>query len=254
METTHTFQVLILLLVVISAVAVVARRIKVPPAILLVVTGAGLALVPGLPTVQLAPDLVLVLVLPPLVYSSAVAMSWKEFRFNLRPIALLAVGCVLFTAAAVATATHFCLDFPGRSASCSAPSFLPPTPSLPCRSRGECSFRGESWSCSKGREWRTTQLRLFSTVLRSPPSVSEPSRSARLREVSSQFSLARLSGALASAGSCFGSDAGSAIPRSRSCSRCSLRMRRIGPPSSSAGPACSQPSQPVSTSAGTACG
>ncbi len=112
METTHTFQILILLLIVISAVAVVARRLKIPPAILLVITGASLALVPGLPTVQLAPDLVLMLVLPPLVYSSAVAMSWKEFRFNLRPIALLAVGCVLFTAAAVAAATHWLLGFP----------------------------------------------------------------------------------------------------------------------------------------------
>ena len=67
---------------------------------------------PGLPTLQLAPDLVLVLVLPPLVYSSAVAMSWREFRFNLRPIALLAVGCVVFTTIAVAAATHWLLGFP----------------------------------------------------------------------------------------------------------------------------------------------
>ena len=109
---TETFQILILLLVVISAVAVVARRLEVPPAILLVITGVALALVPGLPTLELAPDLVLVLVLPPVVYSSAVAMSWREFRFNLRPIALLAVGCVLFTAAAVAAATHWLLGFP----------------------------------------------------------------------------------------------------------------------------------------------
>ena len=54
----------------------------------------------------------LVLVLPPLVYSSAVAMSWREFRFNLRPIALLAIGCVVFTTIAVAAATHWLLGFP----------------------------------------------------------------------------------------------------------------------------------------------
>ena len=69
---TETFQILILLMVVISAVAVVARRLDVPPAVLLVITGVGLALVPGLPTLQLAPDLVLVLVLPPVIYWSAV--------------------------------------------------------------------------------------------------------------------------------------------------------------------------------------
>ena len=109
---TQTFQILILLLVVISAVAVLARRLEVPPSILLVITGVGLALIPGLPTLQLAPDLVLVLVLPPLVYSSAVAMSWREFRFNLRPIVLLAVGCVVFTTIAVAAATHWLLGFP----------------------------------------------------------------------------------------------------------------------------------------------
>src|ERR1700687_2426181 len=104
-----TIQILVLLLVVIAAVAVVAARLKIPPAILLVLTGVVLALVPGLPTVELAPDLVLLMVLPPIVYSSAVAMSWSEFCFNLRPISLLAVGCVAFTTAATAAATHVML-------------------------------------------------------------------------------------------------------------------------------------------------
>jgi CPA1 family monovalent cation:H+ antiporter len=63
---TETFQILILLLAVISVVALVAKRLKIPPAILLVITGVGLALIPDLPTLQLAPDLVLVLVLPPI--------------------------------------------------------------------------------------------------------------------------------------------------------------------------------------------
>jgi monovalent cation/hydrogen antiporter len=108
----ETIQILVLLLVVIAAVAVAAARLKIPPAILLVLVGVVLALIPGLPPVTLAPDFVLLLVLPPLIYSAAVAMSWREFRFNLRPIALLAVGCVLFTAAATAAATHFLLGLP----------------------------------------------------------------------------------------------------------------------------------------------
>ncbi len=107
-----TIQILVLLLVVVAAVAVVAARLKIPPAILLVITGVALALVPGLPTVELAPELVLLMVLPPVIYSSAVAMSWNEFRFNLRPIALLAVGCVVFTTVAVAAATHWLLGLP----------------------------------------------------------------------------------------------------------------------------------------------
>ena len=104
-----TIQILVFLLIVIAAVAVVAARLKIPPAILLVITGVGLALIPGLPTVELAPELVLLLVLPPVIYSSAVAMSWREFRYNLRPISLLAVGCVVFTTIATAATTHWLL-------------------------------------------------------------------------------------------------------------------------------------------------
>jgi CPA1 family monovalent cation:H+ antiporter len=55
---------------------------------------------------------VLLVILPPLIYSAGVAMSWREFRFNLRPIGLLAVGCVVFTACAVAAATHYGLGLP----------------------------------------------------------------------------------------------------------------------------------------------
>jgi len=106
---TREIQTLLLLLIAIAAIGVVARRSKIPPAILLVLTGVLVALIPGLPAVRLAPELVLLLVLPPLIYSSAVAMSWREFRFNLRPISLLAIGCVVFTTIAAAAATHWFL-------------------------------------------------------------------------------------------------------------------------------------------------
>jgi Na+/H+ antiporter len=111
-EMTETFQILILLLAVISVVGLIAKRLKIPPAILLVITGVGLALIPDLPTLELAPDLVLVLVLPPIIYWDAVKMSWSEFRFNLRAITLLAIGAVVFTTVAVAAATHWLLGFP----------------------------------------------------------------------------------------------------------------------------------------------
>ena len=106
-----TLQTLVLLLVVLCAVAIAARHFRIPPAILLVLTGIVLALIPGLPKVELAPEIALLLVLPPLIYSSAVNMSWQEFRFNLRPISLLAVGCVLFTAVAVAAISRWLLGF-----------------------------------------------------------------------------------------------------------------------------------------------
>jgi Na+/H+ antiporter len=89
-----------------------ARRMHVPQSILLVVVGAALAYAPRFPAVRLHPDLVLLLLLPPLLYSSGVGMSWRGFKKNLRPIMLLAVGCVLFTASAVAAATHWLLHLP----------------------------------------------------------------------------------------------------------------------------------------------
>jgi CPA1 family monovalent cation:H+ antiporter len=106
-----TIQLFIVLLAAITAASVVALRVKVPPAIILVIAGVLLALVPGLPPVNLNPQFVLLFVLPPIIYSSAVAMSWREFKFNLRPISLLAVGCVLFTAFATAAVSHWLLGF-----------------------------------------------------------------------------------------------------------------------------------------------
>jgi CPA1 family monovalent cation:H+ antiporter len=109
---TATLQTLLLLLAVLVIVAVLARRLNTAPSILLVIAGVALALVPGLPRVELAPELVLLGILPPLIYSAGVAMSWREFRFNLRPITLLAFGCVVFTTCAVAAAAHWFLGMP----------------------------------------------------------------------------------------------------------------------------------------------
>src|SRR5476649_1043416 len=108
---TAIMQTLLFMLAVLAAVAVAAKRLNIAPSILLVVAGIGMALVPGLPKVTLAPEVVLLVILPALIYSAGVAMSWREFRFNLRPIALLAFGCVVFTTCAVAAAAHYLLNF-----------------------------------------------------------------------------------------------------------------------------------------------
>jgi CPA1 family monovalent cation:H+ antiporter len=104
-------RVFVLLLAVLAAAAVVASRSKIPAAILLVLIGLTLSLTPGLPAMELAPEFVLLLILPPVIYSSAFNMSWPEFRFNLRPITLMSVGGVLFTAVAVAAVAHELMGF-----------------------------------------------------------------------------------------------------------------------------------------------
>ncbi|HEY6454829.1 MAG TPA: Na+/H+ antiporter [Steroidobacteraceae bacterium] len=106
----QTLQLLVVLLAVIAAVEAIATRLKVPSSILLVLTGVVLALIPKLPSVTLAPELVLLVILPLFIYWTAVSMSWKEFRANLGGISLLAIGCVLFTTVLVAAACHLWLQ------------------------------------------------------------------------------------------------------------------------------------------------
>src|ERR1700681_2734907 len=106
------FQIFLILLAVLAGAALLARRTNIAPAILFLAPGPALAFVPGIPSLELPPELVLLVVLPPLIYSASVAMSWREFKYNLRPIILLAVGCVIFTAFAVAAATHYLIGLP----------------------------------------------------------------------------------------------------------------------------------------------
>src|SRR5579863_3537510 len=109
---TGTIETILLFLAVLVVVAIVARRLNTAPSVLLVVAVIALAIIPGLPRLKLAPELVLLGILPPLIYSAGVAMSWREFRFNLRPITLLAFGCVIFTTCAVAVVSHYMLGMP----------------------------------------------------------------------------------------------------------------------------------------------
>ena len=85
---THAQLVLFALLIAVAALLAVAPTLRIPYPILLVLGGLALGFVPGVPTVQLPPALVLVAILPPLLYSSAFFTSLRELRANIRPIGL----------------------------------------------------------------------------------------------------------------------------------------------------------------------
>jgi CPA1 family monovalent cation:H+ antiporter len=103
----HDAETVIGLLAAVAAVAWAAARLKVPYSILLVLAGLAIGFVPGLPRVELRPDLLFLLFLPPLLYYPALLTSWRDFKSNLRPIALLSIGLVLFTTCAVAAVAHY---------------------------------------------------------------------------------------------------------------------------------------------------
>src|SRR5271163_4447102 len=96
--------VFLLLLVFVAMFAGLARWLKVPYPILLVIAGLLLSFLPGMPRIGLDPDLVFLVFLPPLLYSAAWTLSWREFQRNFVSIAMLAVGLVLFTVVGLAMA------------------------------------------------------------------------------------------------------------------------------------------------------
>jgi monovalent cation/hydrogen antiporter len=104
--------VLLGLLGAVALLYLLAYATHIPYPIWLTVGGATLAFVPGLPHVELAPELVLVLFLPPLLVSAAYYSSIRDLRFNARPIALLSVGLVLATTVAVAAVAHVVIGMP----------------------------------------------------------------------------------------------------------------------------------------------
>jgi Na+/H+ antiporter len=92
---------LILLVLGALAVTAVSRRLRLPAPLTLVVAGLAISAIPGVPSYELDPDLVLYAILPPLLYSAALDSSAIQIRAKIRPITLLAVGLVLFTTVAV---------------------------------------------------------------------------------------------------------------------------------------------------------
>jgi CPA1 family monovalent cation:H+ antiporter len=109
---TTIAEVSILLLLLVAAFAMLARNVHIPYPILFLIGGLVLGGIPGLPTVTLNPELVFLFCLPPLLYPAALFTSWRDFRVNLRPITLLAVGLVLFTTVAVAYLAHYFMHVP----------------------------------------------------------------------------------------------------------------------------------------------
>jgi len=106
MSSESTYQFLVLLLAVAIVLELVARRMRLPPAAALIVGGIVLALIPGAPTVEINPELVLLIFLPPLLMRSAYFTVWREFKRYFVGIASLAVGAVVFTTLSVGVVFH----------------------------------------------------------------------------------------------------------------------------------------------------
>jgi CPA1 family monovalent cation:H+ antiporter len=104
---------IIVLLFGVAFLAILSSKYRFPFPIVLVICGTAISMVPGLPVIELRPDVVFIIFLPPLLYGAAWNTSWHDFRAAIRPITLAAFGLVLFTTIAVAACAHMMI--PGIS-------------------------------------------------------------------------------------------------------------------------------------------
>jgi monovalent cation/hydrogen antiporter len=100
------------LFVLVAGLNVLAQRLSIPYPIVLVLGGLALGALPGIPNIVLNPDLVLVVFLPPLLYSAGIFADLRALKANLRPILLLSIGLVLMTTVAVAVIGHEVIGLP----------------------------------------------------------------------------------------------------------------------------------------------
>lgn len=99
--------IILIIFAVLLALQAVADKIRLPNAVLLVIVGLSLWYLPGLPVVELNPDVIFLLFLPPILYDAASHTSWHDFRSEIRPISTLAITLVFLTTGAVAIACYY---------------------------------------------------------------------------------------------------------------------------------------------------
>ncbi|MCU0434934.1 MAG: Na+/H+ antiporter [Bacteroidia bacterium] len=98
----HTIETVILLLAFVTVLALFARKLRIVFPVLLTLAGLGIGCIPGLPEITIDPSVVLLVFLPPILYSAAWYTNWKEFWSNIEPVTVLALGLVLTTCLGIA--------------------------------------------------------------------------------------------------------------------------------------------------------
>ena len=107
-NSVHAVELVFLLLLLFVVVfAALARKIQIPYPIVLVIAGLILSFIPGIPHISISPDVIFLVVLPPLLYAGAWFTSWRDFKYNIVSILFLAFGLVGFTVWGVAEAARY---------------------------------------------------------------------------------------------------------------------------------------------------
>lgn len=103
----ENYSIILFLLAVMIGLSAVADKIRLPYPILLVTAGIAVGFIPGMPKIELDPDIVFLLFLPPMLYDAAFNISWREFKKNINTISSLAFALVFLTASGIAITAYF---------------------------------------------------------------------------------------------------------------------------------------------------
>ncbi|WP_431294924.1 cation:proton antiporter [Pedobacter sp. P26] len=103
----ENYAVVIFILAVMIGLSAIADRIKIPYPILLIIAGIAVGFVPSLPPIDINPEIIFLIFLPPLLYDAAFNISFKEFKTNINTIFTLAITLVFITAIGIAVVAHY---------------------------------------------------------------------------------------------------------------------------------------------------
>ncbi len=103
----ENYAVIIFILAVMIGLSAIADKIKLPYPILLIIAGIGVGFIPSLPVIEINPEIIFLIFLPPLLYDAAFNISFKEFKTNINTISTLAISLVFLTTLGIAVVAHY---------------------------------------------------------------------------------------------------------------------------------------------------
>ncbi|OJU77789.1 MAG: Na+/H+ antiporter [Bacteroidetes bacterium 47-18] len=109
----ENYTIVLIIMALMIGVSGIADKIKLPAPVLLLLTGIGIGFLPAMPGIELNPDIVMLLFLPPLLYDAAFNISFKDFKTNFNTISTLSIGLVFITTGGIAIVAHYLI--PGMS-------------------------------------------------------------------------------------------------------------------------------------------
>jgi CPA1 family monovalent cation:H+ antiporter len=105
----ENYSIVLFILTLMIGLSAIAGKIKIPYPILLISAGIGIGFIPSLPKVEINPEVIFLIFLPPLLYDAAFNINFRQFRVNLNTISTLAISLVFMTVTGIAVITHYCI-------------------------------------------------------------------------------------------------------------------------------------------------